>query len=360
MLQREITREHRTLRRQAGFTLLEMLVGLAVMLVVVGVIMTAMFNMMQTQGTIQNRTEMHSNVRNATELLSQEIGQAGKISLPPVGGPGGACPLGQAALTTPVIANLAIAQPVGVCSSAGMFQGELLTIADNGPQTETVTLTVDPAGTNTITAIFTQPHLAGVPVVSRGAFASGIVPPAPGVPGGWPGYSYPGNPNLPVPIPANLLDTGSTGNVLKLYGDINGDGNLVYVEYTCDYTNNPGTLWRSVTPVIPGAVNLLASRVGLLNNLIPNPNGTPCFNYQAPRTGPTVGPDTYVVDVAVTLTVQTQNVDTQTGQFQQETKALLNIAPRNVVEAWELAGAGASNRIQPMPPNVAPLLLPPQ
>lgn len=344
-------------RRQLGFTLLEMLVGLAILLVVTGVVMTGMVEMINTQTTTQNRAEMHSNVRNATELLSQEIGQAGKISLPP---PPAACPAGQVTLTQAVAANPVVAQPATVCSAAGMFQGEQLTIVDNGPQQETVTLTVDPAGTNIITAIFSQPHAVGVPVAPRGAFASGIVPPAPGVQtgSGWPGYSYPGN--LPLGIPGNPLDQGSTDNVLKLYGDINGDGNMVYVEYTCDFTTNPGTLWRSVIPVVVGAANFKANRVALLNNLVQNPNFTPCFNYQPPRTGPTVGPDTYVVDVAVTLSVQTQIVDPQTGAFQQETKALLNIAPRNVVEAWELANASATNRVQPMPPAVAQLLLPPQ
>ena len=35
-----------------------------------------------TGGTISNRTEMHAAVRNATELLQQEVGQAGRITLP--------------------------------------------------------------------------------------------------------------------------------------------------------------------------------------------------------------------------------------------------------------------------------------
>ncbi len=34
------------------------------------------------------------------------------------------------------------------------------------------------------------------------------------------------------------------GSVLKLYGDINGDGKMVYVEYTCDLAS--GNLYRKV------------------------------------------------------------------------------------------------------------------
>ena len=43
-----------------------------------------------------------------------------------------------------------------------------------------------------------------------GGFATGIVPPQPG------------------------SSTARPPTELKLFGDINGDGNMVYVEYTCD------------------------------------------------------------------------------------------------------------------------------
>ena len=321
---------------QGGFTLLETMVALVVLLAVGGIVAGALLQMMRTQGTIQNRTEMHSSVRNATELLSQEIGQAGKISLPPA--PPVACPTGQVTLTQAVVASPGVPQNVTVCSATGMFQGELLTIAENGVTQETVTLTAAPAG-NTISAVFYYSHALGVPVAPRGAFASGIVPPDASVGGVWPG-----------------LANGSNANLLKLYGDINGDGNMIYVEYNCDFTTTPGTLWRNVTLIAPGAVKSAANKVALLTNLLPNPNNTPCFDFQAPASGPSVGTDTYVVDVAVTLTVQTQAPDQQTGVFQKETKALLNISPRNVFEAWELASAGMTTRIQPMPPTVTALL----
>ena len=58
---------------------------------------------------------------------------------------------------------------------------------------------------------------------------------------------------------------------------------------------------------------------------------------------------TFVLDVAVTLTVQTQQIDPITKQYQTETKALLNVSPRNVFNAWELAGIGYTERIQSTP-----------
>jgi hypothetical protein len=86
--------------------------------------------------------------------------------------------------------------------------------------------------------------------------------------------------------------------------------------------------------------------------VIANPSGTPCFTYQFAR----VANNTYVTDVAITLTVQTQLVDPVTKQFQKQTKALLNVSPRNTFNAWQMASLGISNRIQPMPPTITNLL----
>src|SRR5712692_8587419 len=71
-------------KQAAGFTLIETMVSLIVLLAVSAIVMGGMSQMMNTQGTIANRTEMHTSVRGATQLLEQEIGQAGRISLPPL------------------------------------------------------------------------------------------------------------------------------------------------------------------------------------------------------------------------------------------------------------------------------------
>ena len=298
--------------RQPGFSLLELMASLAVLLVVSGVIMSALMQMMMTQGTVSNRAEMHSSVRSATEVLQQEISQAGRASLPGPVLPG--------SVTLAAAVTATGLTPVAVSSAAGMFIGEQLLI-DAGANQETVKLTAVSAATNQITAIFNNTHLNGAPVAVVGAFASGIVPT-----------------NAP---------NGSTGTVLKMYGDINGDGNMVYVEYTCDTVG--GNLNRNVMPF--DAVTKSNPQV-LLPNILPNPGGTPCFTYLQK----TVGADTYVVDVAITLTVQTQNPDPKTNQYQLETKALLNVSPRNIFEGWQMASAGQPNRIQPMPPSVLALL----
>src|SRR5438034_7973272 len=94
-------REWRIMKRkqQAGFTLLETMVSLFVLLAISAIVMNGMNQMMMTQGTIANRTEMHTSVRGATELLEQEIGQAGRIAVPPR--PAGA--VGPWLMLTPIV-----------------------------------------------------------------------------------------------------------------------------------------------------------------------------------------------------------------------------------------------------------------
>jgi prepilin-type N-terminal cleavage/methylation domain-containing protein len=367
-----------THRKQAGFTLLETMVALVILLGVSAVILSGLAQMSKTQGTINNRTEMHTSVRAATELLQQEIGQAGKISLPPA-------PAGGWQLLTPVPPNAAPDTPVtifGATFTPGMnlFEGEWVTV-DTGLPRESVQLQCPggigacPIGTNVWTATFTWPHGGpgiGVPASVGGSFSTGIVPPANGVmpapPAGYAGYPiFPAGPP-PYPYP-NSPNQGSTGNVLKLYGDLNGDGNMVYVEYTCvqGTPNNPGFLYRNQVPWTAIAIPPNDPSMIVLNGVLANPvnpatgAAVPCFTYQLQtKGGANAAAEDYafVTDVAVTLTVQTPNEDPQTHQFQTETKALLNVSPRNVYDAWQSATLDYTNRIQPMPLNLKGVILP--
>lgn len=301
----------------AGFSLLELMAAMVVLLSVTGVVMSGLMQTSFTEASVANRTEMHSSVRSATELLQQEIGQAGAVALP------AAITLSGAVTTTGSSSN------VVVSSVTGMFANEQLLI-DTGANQETVTVTAINTATNTISAVFSNTHTSGVPVALAGDFGTGIVPPT-----------------------ANGMTNGSTGSVLKLYGDINNDGNMVYVEYTCDTAG--GNLYRNSMSFTTGSKPALTSAMVLLPNIEANPSGTACFAYQVQPTGCS-GSSCFVTDVAVTLTVQTQQKDLQTDQFQTETKALLNVSPRNVFQAWELNSASITNRVQPMPASVTTLL----
>ena len=317
--------------KQVGFSLLETMASLAVLLAVGGIVMSGMAQLMKTQASVANRTDMHSSVRSATELLQQEIGQAGKISL--------GNPTGNVSLQSAVTAGAGSAFTLSD-QTATVYPNEVLWV-DVGSNQEAIQVATANGYSGTA-VVFQLPHAAGAPVTALGAFGTGVVPPA----------------AAPASFPS-----GSTSTVLKLYGDINGDGNMVYVEYTCTQGTStaPGYLYRNQMSITAATKPANDNTMILLNNVLTNPNDAsnnpvPCFAYQVRSLGST---GTYcVTDVAVTLTVQTQNKDLQTNQFQPETKALLNVAPRNVVEVYDTASLVDPLRNQPMPATVANLLNP--
>src|SRR5690242_20881295 len=137
-------------RKQSGFTLMETMVALVVLLAVSAVVMSGMMQMMKTEGTITNRTEMHTSVRSATELLEQEIGQAGKLSLPtPPAGTAWAMTTGvlPAAFGTKpdvpvpvaVTFNVFDTNPANNAQVPVLFEGEWITV-DTGLNKEAVQL----------------------------------------------------------------------------------------------------------------------------------------------------------------------------------------------------------------------------
>jgi len=332
------------LRSDAGFTLAELLIATGLLLVVSSIVTSALLQMTNQQQTIWNRTEMHSGVRGATELLQQEVGQAGRIALPaPVTSPNAVTVV----LPTPpacVNTTVTLSSVAGMWYDAATNTGISLTFLD-GDAAETVRISALDAVAKTITACFWNSHIANAPVAARGAFANGIVPPS----------------------PPSVLPNGSDANHLKLFGDINGDGKMVYIEYVCDNGDIAGTpsynLYRNVMAFdrLPAGKPAITNSMILLSNVHQNPPDIgnvvrPCFQYQTESLTVHGAPFTFVLDVAVTLTVQTQSVDPITKQYQTETKALLNVSPRNVFFSWELAGIGYTDRIQSTPGSITALL----
>lgn len=304
------------MRDEHGFSLVELLVAMLVMLIISGAATSALLKMTSTQATIWNRTQMHSGIRGATEVLQQEVGQAGRVAIPSA-----------VTLTDPVTG--AGSATIGVSSVTGLFPNEYLTI-DAGSNQETVQITSVTTSPAQITATFGLPHASGAAMAVFGAFQAGIVPPS--------------------------VTNGSSGTVLKLFGDINSDGNMVYIEYTCDTTTVPGNLFRNSMAWNAASKTAATASQILLSNIIANPGGTACFTYQ---TSTMSGTD-FITNVAVTLTVQTQQIDPVTKTYQTETKALLNVAPRNIVNAAALAFMQQlPSRVQPTPATITNLLADP-
>ena len=304
------------LASEAGFTLIEVMVTTMIMLVVSGVVIGGVLNMTQLNTTVTNRSAMFAGVRNATALLQQEVGQAGRISLP-------------AAVT--VSANAAAgATTLTVSSAEDMFVGEYLVIGTGSTQ-ETLAVSAINGNVLTFGTAFSNVHLATEPVAVQGAFWAGVVPPH----------------NSDGTVNAN----GSSDTKLKIFGDINGSGRMVYVEYTCDL--NANVLYRNQMDFDAGAKVAPGVEQILVENVQPNPDNAPCFTYQEE----TISTNVFVIGVAITLTVQSEDKDPITQEFQQESKALLNVSPRNVFNAWQMYSLQVDNRVQPTPPATA-LLFP--
>jgi type II secretory pathway pseudopilin PulG len=299
---------------ERGFTILELVISVAIMMVISGLMLQGVADMTRANQDQANRSDMHAGIRNATALLQQEVGQAGRVAFP-----------------APVTLTGAVAPGstwVGVSSTANMFVGMRLVVAQGGTE-EVIELTGVNTGANQIQATFDEPHGAGSRVMPAGGFASGIVP--------------------------TTMANGSTASVLKILGDVNGDGSLVYVEYICDWVG--GRLFRNMMPFDAATKPAVTVEQILMDNLLPNPpdpDGTvpPCFAYQEQ----TISGTTYVINVAIMTTVRTQDRHPITGEFMVVTKALLNVAPRNVFHSWQAASLGLGNRIQPLPATVLNLL----
>ena len=297
-----------TVRSDAGFSLTEALIATAILLVLFGTSINSLRQTTELSRTVGNRNEMHSSVRGATELLQQEIGQAGRVALP---GP-----------IVMLFAMTAVGpQTVTVNTTTGLFVGAQVVVG-TGQQSETVTITA--LTPTSLTADFKVIHNAAEFVTILGGFTSGVVPPS--------------------------MTNGSTGNVLKIYGDINDDGVMVYAEYTCDFTAN--NLYRNVMAFDAASKPAVTQEMVLLNNVIANPGNAPCFTYQTEI----VNGVTYVTGVAVTLSVRSQQLDANFKTQLQATKTLLNVSPRNIFLVWSMASVGVTNRLQPMPPTVLALL----
>lgn len=304
------------LRTHDGFTVIELLMAMAVMLIVSAFMLQGIGDMSRMNRDQSNRSEMHAGIRNATALLQQEVGQAGRIALPAPASLGAAVPAG---------APTWVAVTPSVTS---MFAG-LQLVVDTDASEEIVTVLAVNPGANQISATFSIGHPAGARLRPAGGFAEGVVP--------------------------TTRANGSSATVLKIVGDINSDGQIVYVEYTCDWAT--GRLYRNMMPYTIGAKPAVTVEQILLDNLLPNPPGpggiaAPCFAYQQQ----TISGVTYVTNVAIMTTVRTQDRNQVTGQFQVVTKALLNVAPRNVFHTWQTASLGYTQRIQPLPASVLTLL----
>jgi prepilin-type N-terminal cleavage/methylation domain-containing protein len=286
--------------KSRGFSLIEVMISLLVLLVMTGAAFYALAYYQRNYGSSRLRAVMHEGVRGAVELITQEVGQAGLLDF-------------TTRTTSAAITASLTPQAVVLDSVDSIFVGEDLIVGTSTTE-ETVKVTAVNTGAVTVTGVFTQSHPINSRVRGYGVFPQGIL-------------------------------SSSTATELRIFGDINGDGNITYVKYTCD--TGAGTLSRSMTVVTPGTTTANASEV-LVSDLTANPGGTACFQY----TSRTLGTYTFVTSVGITLSARSSKVDPQTKQYVTMTKSFLNLAPRNVLMGLELALTGSEIRLQPTPSNI--------
>jgi prepilin-type N-terminal cleavage/methylation domain-containing protein len=290
---------------EKGFTLLEMLISVIILLIASGAAFRALAYYQRSYGSSRLQADMHMGVRSALELMAQEVNQAGML------------PFGPPRQLSSAVSPSASAQAVQITSVNSIFVNEKLTI-DTGSNQEDVKVTAVNTGTSQITAVFNRAHPANAPVNGFGMFPQGI-------------------------------RSTSSSTLLKIFGDINGDNTIAYVEYDC----SGGTLTRSEWQVPSSGARTLVRTGILVKDVIANPGSppTPCFQYATA----TAAGVTFVTSVTVTLSVQTAANDPFTKQRVSMTKSSLDLSPRNLLTGMDLAQGGFTGGLQPIPTVTPPL-----
>jgi prepilin-type N-terminal cleavage/methylation domain-containing protein len=337
-----------------GFSLPELLVSMAVLLVVAGGVISIISYNEKTFGQTAQQSDMYENVRAVAELMAQEIGQAGFVDLPGGGTSGATLSAGVTGSATP--------QTVAVSSTTSMYQGEYLVV---GAGTSEEPVQIVSLTSTSINGAFLNTHASGAPIHAIGVSPYGIVSPSSNATTASTAGSVP---CMTVPIGVTYTSTATTPsacNVLNLWGDLNSDGTLLYVRYTCNFpttAGTAGTLTRSVTTITPG-VNTVSTAQTLLSTLIQNPPNSafaapyntypaPCFQYDLSTQQINSTTIPIIANIGLTLSVQSLKPNPITGQPLTMTKSFLDLSPRNILAGYEQANWGDSTRLQNPPPNV--------
>lgn len=329
-----------------GFTLVELLPSIAILSFVMASLLGFLTQMQKKfQGT-QVTSESSMTARAAMEIMTEDIGQAGY----------------NPNFTSNRTCNVAVTasgdpQCVTLNDASQINPGDWLSV-DTGINNERVKV----LGT-TATGACTQPNQVQGVFVMNHIFPGSTVP-------------FPVN-SFKLPYPTGiLLGTGlSNDHRLMLYGDINDDGTVRYLDYTLTPTTTPATtitvdgnsyvlynLMRSITPVTfaTGAVESAGSP--LVQNVIYQdisstttplgPSGQPIFSYpEVYQVGIVPNQMTVVgtVNINISVAVNPQNIETRTVQWFTMSS---RIRPLNLAAAVEVSQAGGFVFLPPTPPGL--------
>jgi len=337
----------RTNPNSRGFTLLELMIGMAVFLVISGAVLVGMSTLQANYRRAEMYTTMEQRLRATMELMAQEIGQAG-LQASTIEG---ANTEGDAGTKAPysLVANIVAGNPetanLSTASNMSVFAayvGQWMQVT--GANAEPIQV-ANVSGTN-IQANFGHPHSSGTALYPMGVFPHGILAGSTGDP--------------------SVSPSTGIGSKLAMYGEIMGNGNGLWaVEYQCP-SSYPGSLVRKQW-------NLASvSTTGTSYNLIDNvtacyfcwPSGTPGSGGETyagcPQNGSTPQPVTLlncstgsctysiITQVGFTVTVSenvTLSNTTSTTQTITVSKSYSNIQPRNLITANNILTAACNSAI---------------
>jgi prepilin-type N-terminal cleavage/methylation domain-containing protein len=320
---------HRKQQHAAGFTLVELLVGLAIFLVVSAALIGGMTSMQKNYRTIEVRTAMEQRLRGAMELMTQEINQAG---LPTTNVDQNSLVTG--ALTTvsaftlnpsatPPSATLTV--PTG--GSSNVFPNQKLWL-DVGTNQEEVVVLSTTSTTITVTN-FVNTHTAPFPVFALSVYAYGVRPNATDM------AAYP-------PTAGH-----SSTYQLEFFGDLNTTGRMVYVRYLCPQPGTTDKLTRTVYDVTDATHTPIQGPETLLDNV------SACqFTYDnsIDLSGQGFGSGNLITTIGVNITVRSQTLDPQTKSYITVTKSFLNIQPRSLnAGIWRFLNNGDVSTLEKDP-----------
>jgi len=208
---------------QSGFTLLELLISVALLVILSGAILGGLGSVQNSYRGDELRSSLNQEVRATMEIISQEIGQAG---LPPSGISGNSLYAGSGA--DGALATLSGSVTAGATSATvsdtTRLQGGMMVVVDTGANAELLQI-VSPANPITVATVdntpgFQKAHAASAALYPQGVYPNGIY------------FTTP----TAIPLVINTTSAFSYQSLI-MFGDITGTGKLTIVQYNCPIAN---------------------------------------------------------------------------------------------------------------------------
>ncbi|MBL8193717.1 MAG: prepilin-type N-terminal cleavage/methylation domain-containing protein [Blastocatellia bacterium] len=334
-------------KNNKGFSLIELLITLAILLIVSAVIISAFTNTVKSLRRETSIAQRDSDVKRALQLMSLELEQAG--TSPDILNTNSANPTtttlqnatNVTATTYPsTFNNLSLSNTTSGFAVRGLYPGRrlILGLPEGSNNSQTLQVASLPNNcTNPCTISVTnngaKNHPAATPVTSPALpIMFGILNPPPLTSG-----------NLP------LTATSKNVNRIGFIGDILSNGRLQYVEYTYDAATS--RIYRSLTPLNPNdpdnaalnpnAPNKAPATV-LLDSVLPGTQFT--INYYS-----TTIP--IPVSVVISIRVRSNVPERRTGAITfNEITSTLEIVPRATAAAALIFANGGEQPLRAMTP----------